>query len=110
MNKLLKNEILQKLTANLFFVFVSILFTAFMYKWVFGDELENTKIIYTVAYKEAYSEGFNDATSRSFCLFLEEGASCDHSEPPYFTWDDCMTPEEASERGCNHTIGLLPMK
>ena len=74
-----------------------------------SNEVENPKVVYTDDYKKVYSEGFNDGVSQSFCLHLEEGAAYSHSEPPYFTWDDCVTPEEAAESGFSYTLGSMPI-
>ena len=67
------------------------------------------KIIYTDNYKKIYREAFNEGVSQQICLHFDKGAAYSHQEPPYFTWDDCVTPEEAAESGFSYTLGERPM-
>jgi hypothetical protein len=71
--------------------------------------VQEPKVIYTDNYKKVYGEGFNDGVSQQICLHFDKGAAYSHSEPPYFTWDDCVTPEEAAESGFSHALGSMPM-
>ena len=74
-----------------------------------SNEVEKPRVVYTQDYKKTYREAFNNGVAQQFCLHFDKGAAYSHSEPPYFTWDDCVTPEEAAESGFSYILGSMPM-
>ncbi len=99
-------EFVVTLSIGLGFMFLAVLITSFI-------QGKNTvvveKVIYTDDYKKVYNEGFFDGGSHAACLRHGKGAAYIRSNPPRFTWDDCITPEEAAESGFSYTQGRMPM-